>query len=212
MKKTISLIAEKREQFGTSASRKLRLQNKIPAIIYGEKKNNECIFINDNLLQKKLQYENLYSQVLNINIDGNTQKVILKNIHRHHYKNKILHIDFQRVNEESEIKINIPFNFLNQKNCIGLKSGGKVNIKLSYEEIKCKAKFLPEFIDIDLTNLNLDENIYLSDIKFPNNISFVSLTKGYNKSIVGVKTPKKLKSDVNKESEEKTENTKSDEK
>jgi large subunit ribosomal protein L25 len=81
---TVSLIAEKRDKFGTSASRNLRLENKIPAIIYGDQKDNECIMINNDHLMKKIKYENIYSKILIIKMGESEQKVILKSIHRHH--------------------------------------------------------------------------------------------------------------------------------
>ena len=195
---TVSLIAEKRDKFGTSASRNLRLENKIPAIIYGDQKDNECITINNDHLMKKIKYENIYSKVLIIEMGENKQKVILKSIHRHHYKNKILHMDFQRVQEESIISTKVPINIINQKSCIGLISGGKIIIKLIDAEIKCKAKYLPEKINLDIKGLKLDQSVYLSDLNLSNGIVLLALKKGYNKIIASIKIPKKLKNELSK--------------
>merc|ERR1712048_132845 len=93
------------------------------------------------------------------------QIVIIKDIQRHQFKNKILHIDFQRVKKDSIISTKIPIKFLNQRNCIGIKYGGKINIKMTDVKILCKAKDLPHFLEINLSNLNINENLRLSDVK-----------------------------------------------
>jgi large subunit ribosomal protein L25 len=192
MKQTINLIAEKRDTFGTSSSRNARLKQKIPAIIYGEKKDNENIFLNEYALTKAFKYEYIYSTLLDISISGNKQTVIIKSIQRHQYKNKILHIDFQRVTDDSIISTKIPINFLNTKNCVGVKYGGKINIKMVDINIICKAKNLPEYLDIDLSTLKLEENLCLSDLKQNSNITFSDEKKGFNRIVVAVKKPKKL--------------------
>ena len=132
---------------------------------------------------------------------------MIKNIQRHHYKNKILHLDFQRVNNTSLISTIIPIKFTNVKNCVGLKSGGKLHIKFDRIKIECEAKYLPNFINVDLLNLNIEENIFLSDIKLENNIQILDLKKGFNKIVVNIKKPKKIKTEMNKESNVKSSTT-----
>jgi large subunit ribosomal protein L25 len=111
-------------------------------------------------------------------------------------------MDFQRVQEESIISTKVPINIINQKSCIGLKSGGKIIIKLIDAEIKCKAKYLPERINLDIKELKLDQSVYLSDLNLGNEIILLALKKGYNKIIASIKIPKKLKNEISKENNE----------
>ena len=169
----------------------MRSQNKIPAIIYGEKKNNENIILDEYQLTKRIKYDNIYSKLLNITINNSVQQVVIKSIQRHQYKNKILHIDFQRVTQDSEVSTKIPLRFTNLKKCIGVKYGGRINMKMVNIEIICKAKNLPECIDIDLEKLGIEESIFLSDIDTGPDIELADLKKGFNKAVVNVKKPKK---------------------
>jgi large subunit ribosomal protein L25 len=191
MQNNINLTAEKREKFGTSYNRNIRLKNKIPAVIYGEKKDNDNINLNENEIKKAFKYKYISSNIININVHGNDQKVIIKEIQRHQYKNKILHIDFQRVDDNTLISTKIPLIFTNKKNCIGVKYGGKINIKMVDIKIICKAKDLPEYINVDLSKVKLNEHIYLSDIKQGLNITFLDEKKGFNRVVVAIKIPKK---------------------
>jgi len=191
MQNNINLTAEKREKFGTSYNRNIRLKNKIPATIYGEKRDNENIILNENEIQKAFKYKYIYSNLLNINVNGSDQKVLIKEIQRHQYKNKILHIDFQRVSDDTLISTKIPLIFTNKKSCPGVKYGGKINIKMVDIKIICKAKDLPEYINIDLSKAKLNEHLYLSDIKQGLNITFLDEKKGFNRVVVAIKIPKK---------------------
>merc|ERR1712060_433426 len=110
----------------------------------GEKKINENISLSHDNVEKIINDEKLYMRIFNIEINKKKQNVIIKTINRHHYKNKILHIDFLRINFDSIIKINMPLNFINKKKCIGVNHGGKINYKIINIFIQCKVKYLPE--------------------------------------------------------------------
>ena len=196
-------MAKTREKFGTSASRNLRREEKIPAIIYGENKDNENIVLNSNEVMKAFKDENVFYSLLQLNLNNKLQDVIIKNVQRHQYKNKILHIDFQRVSENSVISTTIPLRFLNRKICPGLRYGGKMSIKMVYVDIECKAKELPDHFNIDLSQLSIDQNLRLSDIKNKGKIVFVDEKKGFNRTVVSIKKPKKVldKKDSNIENE-----------
>jgi large subunit ribosomal protein L25 len=164
---------------------------------------------------KKIKYDNIYSKLLNITIDDNVEQVVIKSIQRHQYKNKILHIDFQRVTNDSKVSTKIPFKFENLKKCIGVKYGGRINIKMVNVEIVCKAKSIPEYIEIDLEKLDIEDHIFLSDINAGANIEFSDLKKGFNKAVVNVKKPKKVtteKADSSKEDDEKVDNKETNDK
>jgi large subunit ribosomal protein L25 len=206
MKKTINLQANNRDSFGTSFSRNLRLKNKIPAIIYGEKEDNENVIIDENQINKIFKDESVYSSLLNLDIEGKTQKVLIKEIQRHQYKNKILHIDFQRVKDDSVISTKIPIIFSNTKNCAGVKYGGRLNIKMVDVKIICKAKDLPESLKIDLLTLNMNERICLSDVKEKGNITFSDEKKGFNRIIVSIKKRKQSEIEKTETSEDSDKN------
>jgi len=191
MKNNIQLEATKRNCFGTSTSRKLRTEKKIPAIIYGNKQSNESISIDENQISKIFKIKNLQSLFINIELEGKHQTVIIKETQRHPYKNKILHIDFQRVEENSIISTKIPIIFLNKKNCPGVKNGGKLNIKMVDANITCKAKNLPESIKVDLSNLHMNEHLDLANIKGDKNITFLEEKRGFNRIVVSIKKSKK---------------------
>lgn len=195
MKNSIKLEATKRNCFGTSTSRKLRIGKKIPAIIYGNKKINESISVDENQISKIFKVRNIQSLFINIGIDGKYQTVIIKETQRHPYKNKILHIDFQRVEENSIISTKIPIIFLNKKNCPGVKNGGKLNIKMVDANIICKAKHLPESIEVDLSNLHMNQHLDLNDIKGDKNITFLEEKRGFNRIVVSIKKSKKAVGD-----------------
>jgi len=200
MKEIINLTATERKLFGTSASRNFRLNNKIPAIIYGEKTHNENIILDENQVSKAFKKEYVFSSILNLNIDNKTTKVLIKDIQRHQYKNKLLHIDFQKVEENTLISTKIPIIFNNKKKCLGIKYGGRIEIKMVDVNIICKAIDLPQYLTVDLTNLEINQSLYLSDIKGEANIKFVDEKKGYNRTVVAIKKPKKSKLETNSDS------------
>jgi len=191
MKTSISLEANIREKFGTSISRNLRSNNKIPAVIYGENEKNDNIALNEYEINKKFKNADIYSSLIELNLEGNKQQVIIKDIQRHQYKNRILHIDFQRVTDDSLISTKIPIHFTHLKECIGVKYGGKINMKMSDIKIICKARDLPKSLVINLSKLDINQNLQMSDVENKGNIVFLDQKKGFNRVIVSVKKPKK---------------------
>jgi len=191
MKEVISITAMKRMSFGTSASRKLRLQNKIPATIYCHKEENKNITLDEHEINKVFKKNKIFSSILNLSINGEKNKVLIKDIQRHQYKNKFLHIDFQKVEDNSKISTKIPIIFLNKKQCVGVKYGGRMSIKMVDVDILCEAKNLPENIIVDLSTLEINQSLHLSDIKGNNKIQFVDEKKGFNRIVVSIKKPKK---------------------
>lgn len=169
---TISLEAETRTVYGKGASRRLRrLEGKVPAIIYGGSKKPELINLLQNKVNKALENEAIYSSILDLFVDGKSEKVLIKDIQRHPYKPIVLHMDFQRISAKDAITRMVPLHFINSDNSPGHKAGGVINHHMMQIEITCKAKDLPEFIEVDLIDLQLDEVIHLFDIKLPKNVS-----------------------------------------
>jgi large subunit ribosomal protein L25 len=189
----LELIATNREAIGKLACRRLRSkENQVPAVIYGGKQSNSLISLDHNHLLKFTSNENFYSTILHLNIDGQKQKVLLKDLQRHPFKPKILHLDFQRVTESDVITMQVPLHFTNEDTCPGAKSGGLVMRHANAIEIRCKAKYLPEFIEVDLSNVQLGEILHLSHLKLPANVEIPALSQEgkLDAPVVGVQLPK----------------------
>ncbi|MDF1757316.1 MAG: 50S ribosomal protein L25/general stress protein Ctc [Legionellaceae bacterium] len=166
-----TLEAEARDVQGKGASRRLRrLDGKIPAIIYGSDKKPMLLNLMQNKVNKILEDEAIYSSVFSLSIDGKSENVILKDLQRHPYKPEIMHMDFQRVSAKDVLVRMVPIHFINGEKSEGHKQGGVVSHSMTQIEITCKAKDLPEFIEVDLINLKLDEVFHLSQVKLPKNV------------------------------------------
>lgn len=191
-----ALDAKRRDDQGKGASRRLRREGIIPAIVYGGESAPVAITISHNEILKHLEHEAFYSHVLDLNIDGTTEKVILRDLHRHPYKPSVLHADFQRVSATQSLRVSVPLHFLNKDTCVGAKAGGIVNIVLSEVEIDCTADTLPEFIEVDLKNLDVNGSIHLSQISLPKGAKIHALALGANHdaSVVAIHPPKVDKS------------------
>ena len=177
---TMVLEAHTRTDLGKGASRRLRrLENNIPAIVYGGDKKAVTVHLNQFKVFKALECESIYSSVFNLNIDGKNEHVILKALQRHPAKPVILHMDFQRVTAKEVLVRQIPLHFVNEENSLGVKHGGIVNHTMNSVEVRCQFKYLPEFIEVDLTSLPLDGVMHLSDLKLPAHVELsIDPTKG----------------------------------
>ena len=179
MSDDFDLIAEIREDQGKGASRRLRHQGKVPAIIYGAGRPPRSLSFDHNKVLKQLENESFYSSVLNIKVGSKKQAVILKDMQRHPAKPRIMHMDFQRIVEDEEIKMNVPLHFIGEDIAPGVKDGGgKVSHIMTDVEIVCLPRYLPEYIDVDVSALELDDMLTLSDIKLPEGVEMPALAQG----------------------------------
>ena len=168
---TIHLEAEMRTDIGKGASRRLRrLEDKVPAILYGGGQDPKMLHITHKAVKKALESESIYSSVFDLSVDGKKEKVILKSLQRHPYKRMIMHMDFQRVSAKDVLVKLIPIHFINEAEAPGIKEGGIANHTMSQVEVRCEAKYLPEFIEVDLKTLGLDESLHLSDLTLPKHV------------------------------------------
>jgi len=175
------LIAEIRENIGSGASRRLRLDNKIPAIIYGggTDKKPQKLVLNHHHISKALENEAFYSHILTLNIGGEKQQAVLKDIQRHPCQPKILHMDFLRINANEKIVMNVPLHYVGESRDVpGIKQGGVMTHILSSIEIRCLPKDLPEFIEVDVSQMILDQIIHLSELKLPPNVELMAFAHG----------------------------------
>lgn len=185
------LEAMPRSDVGKGASRRLRrLEDMVPAIIYGGTDKPENLMIEHRLVIKALEFEAFYSHILTLSVAGKPHKVVLKDVQRHPFKPRIMHLDFLRVNEKDSITMHVPIHFIGEETCAGLKEGGIVNKQLTDLEIRCLPGQLPEFISVDITNLKLDEGVHLSDLKLPKGVEITALAHGHDLSVVSVHAPR----------------------
>jgi len=194
MSKTIELNAELRTDIGKGASRRLRrLQNKVPAIVYGGKQEPVSICLLDNQLRKAMEQEAFYSSLLKINLDSTDPlTVLVKAIQRHPFKRQVLHMDLLRVSGDDIIVKAIPLHFINEESSMGVKMGGHVSHVMNEIEVKCKVKDLPEYIEVDLSGLELNQILHLSDLKLPANTQLAADLEDpeHNLPVVSVHLPR----------------------
>lgn len=160
--------AQARTLQGTGASRRLRRASKVPGIVYGGAEAPQAIEIDHNTLLLALKKEAFHSSVLNLNIDGKKQQVLLRDTQLHAYKPLVLHVDFQRVDATHELHIKVPLHFVNAEVAPGVKlAGGLVNQVMTEVDVACLAKDLPEFVEVDLSALKVGQNIHVSQLALP---------------------------------------------
>jgi len=190
MKTSFELTAEFRETQGKGASRRLRHDGKVPAILYGGHLEARALTLSHQKLAIMLDNERFYSTILNLKVGSETQAAILKDVQRHPFKNAILHVDFQRVEENEKIRIAIPLHFKGEAVSPGVKSqGGIVSHMRTEAEVSCLPKDLPEFIEVDISGLSLNESIHLSQLKIPAGVTLVELVKD-DAAVVAIHSPR----------------------
>lgn len=187
------LVAEQREDLGKGASRRLRRQNKIPAVLYGAGRPAWSLTLKENQLMRNLQEEAFYAAIIELEYEGKKQKVFLRDLQRHPAKPFVLHVDLQRVRDDVEMTVVLPIHFLNEDTAVGVKmGGGKIQRNLSDIEITCLPGDLPEYIELDLADLDVGEGLSLSDIKMPEGVTSTALALGeeYDNQVVSCFVPK----------------------
>jgi large subunit ribosomal protein L25 len=208
MNDDFDLIAELREDQGKGASRRLRREGMVPAIIYGAGRPPRALAFDHNRVIQQLENESFYSSILNIKVRDKSQAVILKDVQRHPSKAQIMHMDFQRIVEDEEIKMLVPVHFLGEDVAIGVKQGGgKVQHHMTEVEVVCLPKHLPEYLELNVAELELDEMLKLSDIPLPEGVSIPALAQGddADRAVVSIHVIKEVVLEEEMEGEESAE-------
>ena len=179
MAKTHEIKVQRREDEGKGASRRLRHAGVIPAIVYGGDLKPVSIQLDHEEVWLAQQNEWFYSSILHLDVDGNTTKVLLRDLQRHPFKQQIMHLDFQRVDENQPIRFNVPLHFLNQeKSPAGKTAGVIVTHELNEIEVLALPSKLPEFVEVDLAEITVGDIIHMSDLKLPEGVSLPALKLG----------------------------------
>lgn len=186
-----NLAAEPRRDAGKGASRRLRRDGKVPGIVYGGGMNPEGVALDSNALLRNMAEESFFSSILNVTLGGQTLQAIVRDYQVHPSKRVVLHIDLQRIVATEKIRINVPFHFINAATCKAVKDGGaSVSHLMTEVEISCLPKDLPEYIELDLSAMNLNDSLYLNDITVPTGVTISALAHGANPPVVSIHAPR----------------------
>ena len=199
MSEDFELSCSVREDMGKGASRRLRrLSESIPAILYGGDKDPASLTIAHKDIAKATESEAFFSQIITLKIGSKKEKAVVKALQRHPAKPFILHADFLRVSDKQAITVKVPIHFLNEDKCPGVKIGGGNILKTLNEiEVSCLPKDLPEYIEVDMLEVELGESVHLSDITLPEGVISVALSIGEENdlSVAIVQAPRGIAED-----------------
>jgi large subunit ribosomal protein L25 len=179
MTNNLQLAAEIRNNVGKNISRRLRHEGNVPAIIYGIGKKPEALTLKHNEVIKALENEDFFTQIISLNVNGKPEQVVLKDLQRHPYRaTQIMHIDFMRIKAGEKITMRIPLHFIGEQVAPGIKLGGIITHSISEVEVKCLPSDLPKYIDVDMSNMELNNIVHMSDLKLPKGVELTELTHG----------------------------------
>ena len=171
---TSHVVASRRETQGTGASRRLRRSGEVPGIVYGGTNQPVSIEMDHNPILLALKVEAFHSSILNLELDGKSEQVLLRDFQMHPFKSQVLHVDFQRVDANSKLHTRVPLHFVGQESSPAVKlEGAIVSHVLNDLEVSCLPKDLPEFLEVDLSNLTLAHPVHISDIKLPAGVTLI---------------------------------------
>jgi large subunit ribosomal protein L25 len=197
VKAVFELAGEARANLGRTDSRRLRKAGKVPAVMYGGGEAPESVILDHNSLSHQMEREAFYTSILTLKLGTKSQQVVVKDVQRHPARPIIMHLDLQRVREDVEITLNVPIHFLNEASAKGVKEqGGVVNHLVTDVEVRCLPRYLPEYLEVDVTNLELNQIYHLSDIKLPEGVSLVALSHDDDQPLVSITPPRQEEVDA----------------
>ncbi|RMH14609.1 MAG: 50S ribosomal protein L25/general stress protein Ctc [Gammaproteobacteria bacterium] len=174
-----TIVAEPRTGLGTAESRRMRHEERVPAIIYGGSDEARTISLEHDKMMRNLDNEAFFSNILTIKVGSKMEKVVVKDVQRHPSRRALLHVDFQRVISDQLLKIAVPLHFVGEDVAKGVKQeGGEISHQMNEVEISCLPSNLPEYLEVDVTELGLGESIHLSDIQLPEGVEIPQLALG----------------------------------
>lgn len=193
------LEAEVRADVGKGASRRLRHADKVPAVVYGAGEQSVALTLDHNKTLHALSHEAFYSHILTLKVGKKNEKVILKDVQRHPAKPRITHVDFLRIRADQKLQMHVPLHFLGEEDAPGLKEGGVFSHQMTDVQVSCLPADLPEFIEVDVSNLMLDQSVHLSELKLPKGVELVAFAhgaEGHDQSVVSIHIPRIIEEEV----------------
>ena len=175
----MQFVAFERAKQGTGASRRLRISGKAPGIVYGGSAEPQLIEIDHNALWHALKKEAFHSSILDMELNGQVTKVLLRDVQYHPFKQQVLHVDFQRVDEKTRVHLKVPLHFVGDDACPAVKLGGcMISHTINEIDVQCLPKDLPEFVEVDLSALEAGQSIHVSQLKLPAGVELVTHGEG----------------------------------
>jgi large subunit ribosomal protein L25 len=190
-KNKFEIEATVRQEIGKGASRRLRREEKVPGVIYGGGKAPVSLTFEHNKMTKALSNEAFYSHILTLKLGSDSERVVLKDVQRHPFRAQLLHLDFQRVRADEKLHMHVPLHFTGATDAPGVKdAGGIVSHIMSDVEVSCLPDDLPEYLAIDISHMELNQILHLSDIKLPKGVELVAILHGNDKPVVSIHMPR----------------------
>jgi large subunit ribosomal protein L25 len=191
MKISFEVSAEPRNDQGKGASRRLRRDGKVPAVLYGGHGEPRSLALDHQKLRLVVGDERFYSSIISVNVGAERQPAIVKDVQMHPARNAVLHVDLQRVLENEKIRLHLPIHFKNESIAPGVKTqGGVVSHHMADVEVSCLPKDLPEYFEADLANMSLNDTLYLADLALPAGVTITELAHGHNLAVVSIHSPR----------------------
>ena len=182
-----ALEVENRPDLGTGSSRRLRRQGKVPAIIYGGGRKPRAVVLDHARLLREMEQEAFHTSILTLTRGDVSQPVVVKDFQRHPSRRQVLHLDFLRIREDEKINLNVPLHFMGGDVAVGVREqGGEVSVQRTEVEVSCLPKDLPEYIEVDISELELNQRLHLTDIEIPEGVELPALVQGFDTSIVTI--------------------------
>jgi large subunit ribosomal protein L25 len=188
----IEFTAFPRNSNGTGPSRRMRRTGRVPAVVYGAGKESQAIELDHNALARHLKMESFHASILDMTVDGSQQKVLLRDVQMHPWKAEVLHVDFQRVAADRKIHMKVPLHFVNAELCPGVKEGGVVSHVMNDVDVQCLPGDLPEYIEVDVSKLDLGHSIHVDELAMPSGVELVARLKQENQVVVTLSVPRAL--------------------
>ena len=189
-----TLTASVRHDLGKGASRRLRRANlEVPAIVYGGESAPQPVSLEKSAFYKAIEDESFFSSVIDLVVDGKSEQVVVRDLQRHPYKPLVTHADFLRVDATHEITMNVPLHVVGEEQCKGIKDqDGELHVLSNEIQISCLPKNLPDFLEVDISEVELGTTLHLSDLKVPAGVTLVDLTHGedHDNAILSISKPK----------------------
>jgi len=207
MSTNFELAASIRKDLGKGATRRLRKEGVVPAVIYGAGSEPVSISLDHNRLMHSTENEAFFSHILSIDVAGKEEKVIIKALQRHPSRSVLMHADFMRVNMSEKLKVHVPIHFIGEELSEGVKSGGVLTHDMVDIEIQCLPAALPEFIEVDVSGLAVGESLHLTDLTIASGLEIVALLQGedHDLQVVSVQANRASEVEEVEEAEEEAE-------
>ncbi len=197
MSDTIALPAEPRERVGKGAARAVRRAGRVPAVIYGDRKDPLTISLDPRDVDRELHRPGFFATLYDVEVGGKKHRVLPRDVQLDPVSDRTVHVDFLRVAQDTEVTVNVPVNFVNEEESPGLKRGGVLNIVRHEIEFSCRADAIPQQIELDLTGLEIGDSVHISMVKLPDGVTPTITDRDF--TIATVAAPSAVKAEAAEE-------------